>query len=271
MALVFPNIDPVAIRLGPLAIRWYALSYIAGILLGWWHLRRIAPAAPKAASAEQIDDIIVWGTFGVVLGGRLGYVLFYQPSHYLAAPLEIFELWHGGMSFHGGALGVILAIALFARRHDLSFLRLGDVVVCCVPLGLFFGRLANFVNGELFGRPTDMPWGMIFPQHDDLPRHPSQLYEAFLEGVVLFVLLFALRRMGLRERPGFLGGAFLAGYGAARFTAEFFRQPDPFMGYLAFGTTEGQLLSIPLMLVGAWLMLRAKREPLPPEPKPRPS
>jgi phosphatidylglycerol---prolipoprotein diacylglyceryl transferase len=261
MALVFPNFDPVAVSIGPLAIRWYALSYITGILIGWWHVRRIAPAPPQAATAPEIDDLVVWCTFGIVLGGRLGYVLFYQPSHYFAAPLEIFELWHGGMSFHGGALGVILAIAVFAWRHKRSFLRIGDVVVCAVPIGLFFGRIANFVNGELYGRSTELPWGMIFPAHGSEPRHPSQLYEAFLEGVVLFALLFLLRRMGYRERPGFLGGAFLASYGVARFVAEFFRQPDPFMGYLAFGTTEGQLLSIPLLLVGAWLMLRTRKPP----------
>jgi phosphatidylglycerol---prolipoprotein diacylglyceryl transferase len=258
MALAFPNFNPVAVALGPFAIRWYALSYITGILIGWWHVRRIAAQPPQAATATEIDDLVVWCTFGIVLGGRLGYVLFYQPSHYLFYPAEIVELWHGGMSFHGGALGVILAIAFFAWRRGLSFLRIGDAVVCAVPIGLFFGRIANFVNGELFGRPTDLPWGMVFPNGGAAPRHPSQLYEAGLEGVILFLVLFLLRHLGYRERPGFLGGAFLAGYAVARFIAEFFRQPDPFMGYLFFGSTEGQLLSIPLAMVGAWLMLRAR-------------
>ncbi len=258
MALHFPDIDPVALRIGPLAIRWYALAYIVGILIGWRHVRRIAASPPKAMSGEQCDDLVVWCTFGIVLGGRLGYILFYQPSYYLAHPMEVLELWHGGMSFHGGLIGVITALVLFARHDKLSFLMVGDAVVCAVPIGLFFGRLANFANGELFGRPSDLPWAMIFPRGGPEPRHPSQLYEALLEGVVLFILLFVLRRMGWRERPGFLAGVFLMGYGIARIVGEFFREPDSFMGFLAFGTTAGQLYSIPLILAGAWLAWRSK-------------
>ncbi len=272
MALHFPDIDPVAVRLGPLAIRWYALAYIVGILIGWRHVRKIAAAPPKAMSAEQTDDLVVWCTLGVVLGGRLGYVLFYQPDVYLADPVQILALWHGGMSFHGGLLGVIAALVLFTRRQKLSFLMVGDAVVCAVPIGLFFGRLANFANGELFGRPSALPWAMIFPRGGPEPRHPSQLYEALLEGVVLFLVLFFLRRMGCRERPGVLSGVFLIGYGIARIIGELFRQPDPFRGFitlgglLPFAVTEGQILSLPLILFGAWLVARAKPLPARPEP-----
>ncbi|HEY6336191.1 MAG TPA: prolipoprotein diacylglyceryl transferase [Alphaproteobacteria bacterium] len=256
--LHFPDIDPIAIRLGPLAVRWYAISYIAGILIGWRHVRKIAASAPKIMTEMQVDDLVVWCTFGVVLGGRLGYVLFYQPSAYLADPLQILAVWHGGMSFHGGLIGVVTALILFCRRNELGFRMVGDAVCCAVPIGLFFGRIANFVNGELFGRPTDVPWGMIFPNGGPEPRHPSQLYEALLEGVVLFTVLFFLRRAGLRNRPGFIAGAFLIGYGLARITVEFFREPDSFLGFLVFGMTMGQILSIPVILYGAWLISRAK-------------
>jgi phosphatidylglycerol:prolipoprotein diacylglycerol transferase len=264
MALHFPDFDPVAIKLGPLAIRWYALAYITGILIGWRHVRKIVTTPPKAMTELQVDDLVVWCTFGIVLGGRLGYVLFYQPSYYFTHPDQILALWHGGMSFHGGLLGVITALVLFTRRQKLSFRMVGDAVCCAVPIGLFFGRLANFVNGELYGRPADVPWAMIFPADPEkLPRHPSQLYEACLEGIVLFTVLFILRRAGLRQRPGFIAGAFLIGYGMARIIGEFFREPDPFLGFLAFGTTMGQLLSVPLILAGAWLIWQAK--PLPRE------
>jgi len=258
MALHFPDFDPVAVRLGPLAVRWYALAYIAGILIGWRHVRKIAASPPKVMSGDETDDLVVWCTLGIVLGGRLGYVLFYQPGYFAANPLQILELWHGGMSFHGGLIGVVTALVLFARQHKLSFLMVGDAVVCAVPIGLFFGRLANFINGELFGRPSDLPWAMIFPRGGPEPRHPSQIYEALLEGVVLFLVLYLLRRKGLRERPGFIAGAFLVGYGIARIIGECFREPDAFRGFLAFGTTEGQLLSLPLILIGAWLIARAK-------------
>jgi phosphatidylglycerol:prolipoprotein diacylglycerol transferase len=264
MALHFPDIDPVAIRLGPLAIRWYALAYIAGILIGWRHMRRIVTTAPKVMSADQVDDIVVWCTIGIVLGGRLGYVLFYQPSYFMAHPAEIFELWHGGMSFHGGLLGVVTALVVFTRIHRLSFRMVGDAVCCAVPIGLFFGRLANFANGELYGRPSEVPWAMVFPRGGPEPRHPSQLYEALLEGVVLFLVLAFLRWRGYRARAGVIAGAFMIGYGIARIIGETFREPDAFMGYLHFGTTEGQLLSIPLIIYGIWLIATAKPAPTPP-------
>ena len=271
MALQFPGFDPIAIKLGPLEIRWYALAYITGILIGWVHVRQIVRQAPRIMNAIQVDDLVVWCTFGIVLGGRLGYILFYQPIFYWAHPLQMFELWHGGMSFHGGLIGVITALALFARREKLSFRMVGDAVVCAVPIGLFFGRIANFINGELWGRPTHLPWGMIFPSGGNVPRHPSQLYEAFLEGIVLFSILYVVRRKGYRARPGYIAGLFLIGYGCARIIAEFFREPDSFMGYLAFGLTAGQIYSIPLIFYGAWLIWTAK--PIDPnafQPKPEP-
>lgn len=258
----FPVIDPVAIEIGPLAIRWYALSYVAGLLLGWWYVRRLAALAPPIMTREQVDDLLVWMTFGVILGGRLGYVLFYRPGHYLLNPADILMVWEGGMSFHGGLAGSLVAMALFAHRRDLTFLRVTDAVACATPIGLFFGRLANFINGELFGRVTDVPWGMVFPMGGPEPRHPSQLYQAGLEGVVLFVLLFTLSRSrAIRARPGMLGGTFLAGYGVARIVGELFREPDAHLGFLIAGTTMGQLLSIPMIAAGIWLILRARARP----------
>jgi phosphatidylglycerol---prolipoprotein diacylglyceryl transferase len=258
-AIPFPAIDPVLVEIGPLVIRWYALAYIAGIVLGWRLARRLVALKPVAATPEQLDDFITWVTLGIILGGRLGYVLFYRPGHYLANPLEILAVWQGGMSFHGGAVGVILAIVLFARRHRLDMLALADRTTAVVPIGLFFGRLANFINGELWGRVTDVPWAMVFPGAGPEPRHPSQLYQAGLEGLALFALLMVLvTRPSIRARRGFVSGAFLAGYGVARFIGEFFRQPDAHLGFLFAGATMGQLLSVPMIVVGAWLMLRAK-------------
>ena len=262
LVIPYPNIDPVLIEIGPFAIRWYALAYIVGLVLGWRYAFVLARRSPFGITAQQIDDFLVWVTLGVVLGGRLGYVLFYKPAYYLANPLEIFAVWHGGMSFHGGALGVILGIVIYCRRHGIPILAFGDVVVCVVPIGLFFGRIANFINGELFGRPSDVPWAMIFP-HDPLqvPRHPSQLYEASLEGLVLLaVLSFLFFRTPLRERPGAISGAFLLGYGLCRIVSEFFREPDAHLGYLFFGVTMGQLLSLPLIAVGLFLLLRRGRQ-----------
>ncbi len=265
-AILFPAFDPVAVSLGPFVVRWYALAYIAGIVGGWWLARRLVALAPVAATREQIDDFVTWTTLGIVLGGRLGYVLFYRPSHYLQAPWEALYVWQGGMSFHGGALGVLAALVLFCRHHGLDLLRFSDRVTAVVPIGICLGRLANFVNGELWGRVTDVPWGVIFPGAGPEPRHPSQLYQAGLEGLALFVLLQALVRVpGIRARPGFVAGAFLAGYGAARIVGETFRQPDAFLGFLFAGATMGQLLSLPMVLAGAWLMLRARptTEPAP--------
>jgi phosphatidylglycerol:prolipoprotein diacylglycerol transferase len=261
LALVYPSIDPIAIQLGPFAVRWYAIAYIAGLLLGWRYVKWLVAQPPYAMREIDVDDFLVWATLGVVLGGRLGYVLFYKPGYYLGNPLEVLALWHGGMSFHGGALGVICAIILFSRQRGLNLFQVGDVICCAVPIGLLFGRIANFINGELFGRVApDVPWSMIFPGGGPDPRHPSQLYEAGLEGVVLFLVMFLLwRTTNARNTPGVLSGVFLAGYGIARFISEFFRQPDSHLGFLIGGATMGQLLSLPLILAGLVLVIWASR------------
>ena len=265
LALPFPAIDPVAISIGPLAIRWYALAYVIGLLGGWYYARRLAANASlwgdlRRPTLADIDDLIVWVALGVVLGGRIGYVLFYNFDVYLAQPSEMFAVWRGGMSFHGGFLGSILAILLFARRRNLSGLAMLDLAAVVVPIGLFFGRIANFVNGELWGRPApDFPYAFVFPNGGSVPRHPSQLYEAFGEGLVLFVLLaLAVRRFGFR-RPGLLGGMFVLGYAVARIVCEFFREPDAQLGYLFGGVTMGMLLSLPMALVGAVAIVLAAR------------
>ena len=259
-ALLFPAFDPVAIAIGPIVIRWYALAYIAGIVIAWQVARRLVQRPPVAATPEQMDDFVTWATLGIILGGRIGYVLFYRPDILWTAPWEVLYLWHGGMSFHGGALGVIVAIAWFARRNHLPVLLFADRITSVVPVGLGLGRIANFINGELWGRTTDVPWGMVFPHAGPEPRHPSQLYQAAMEGVILLVVLqWIIRTPALRARPGFTSGAFLAGYGIARIAGEFFRQPDPQLGFLFAGATMGQLLSVPMVLVGAWLMARSRR------------
>ncbi len=262
--MLFPDIDPIAVQIGPLAIRWYALAYITGLLSGWMLMRRFA--SPYVGfTKEAVDDFLTWATLGVVLGGRLGYVLFYKPFYYLENPLSIVKVWEGGMSFHGGCLGVIVAAILFARRRGLSHWILGDLVTAVVPLGLFFGRLANFINGELFGRVTtlqDTPWAIIFPRGGPLPRHPSQIYEALLEGLVLFIVVLIVRRLPtVRSHPGMVTGTFLAGYGVARFTCEFYREPDPFLGFLWGGATMGQMLSMPMIAIGVALIVWAARRP----------
>ncbi|MBS0638489.1 MAG: prolipoprotein diacylglyceryl transferase [Proteobacteria bacterium] len=259
--LLFPQFDPVLIQVGPFAIRWYALAYIAGLLIGWRLLRRLVQWRPAVATAVQADDFLTWAVLGVVLGGRLGYVLFYQPSYYLQHPLEAFAVWEGGMSFHGGMLGVVTAIILFCRRNAIPLLGFADRVVTVVPIGLGLGRVANFINGELWGRPAPdwLPWAMVFPRAGLVARHPSQIYQAILEGLLLFLVMLALaRRQTVRERFGMLSGVFLTGYALARIVGELFREPDAFLGFLAFGTTMGQLLSIPMLIAGIWLILRAR-------------
>lgn len=264
-AIPFPAIDPVLVQVGPFAVRWYALAYIAGIIIGWRYTlalvrRGPAPPAGPAITTKDMDDFIVWATLGIVLGGRLGYVLVYKPGYYVFHPLEALQIWHGGMSFHGGLVGVILAMLLFARSRGFAFWRLADIVAAATPIGLFFGRLANFVNGELYGRASDVPWAMVFPHGGPLPRHPSQLYQAFFEGVCVFVVLAILEwRFRVRERPGTLAGAFLISYGIARIVGELFREPDAHLGFLLAGITMGQLLSVPMVLFGGWLILRGRR------------
>ena len=255
----FPAIDPVLISVGPFAVRWYALAYIVGILLGWLYARAIIRSqrlwgGPAPLTVTQFDDFVLWVTLGIILGGRLGYVLFYSPGYFASHPLEILQLWKGGMSFHGGFLGCVLAVVLFARRHGLSILSLGDITCAAGTIGIFLGRVANFINGELWGRPADVPWAMVFPTGGPQPRHPSQLYEAALEGLVLFVVLAILVRAGALKRPGFILGAFAFGYGIARSICELFREPDPQLGYLWGGLTMGILLSLPLILAGIILM-----------------
>ncbi|TBW34741.1 prolipoprotein diacylglyceryl transferase [Siculibacillus lacustris] len=263
--LPFPAFDPIAVQLGPLAIRWYALAYIAGILIGWWWVRRlIADDRPWGGrprpNAPEIDDFVLWATLGIVLGGRIGYVLFYNPAHYLANPSEIVMVWKGGMAFHGGFLGSVAAMVLFARGRSFSFLTLFDLFAAAAPIGLFFGRLANFVNGELWGRTSDVAWAMVFPYAGPVARHPSQLYEAALEGVLLFaVLAVIVARTDVLRRPGLLAGLFATGYGLARIAAEFFREPDAQLGFLAGGVTMGQVLSLPMVAAGLALAIWAAR------------
>ncbi|HET6239544.1 MAG TPA: prolipoprotein diacylglyceryl transferase [Acetobacteraceae bacterium] len=284
--LLFPNFDPVIVQIGPFGIRWYALAYIFGIVLGWRLTRRLVQLPPVIATSLQVDDFLTWATLGIVLGGRLGYVLFYQPGVYLAHPARIFEVWQGGMSFHGGAIGMAIAITWFCRRNGIRLLAFADRIAVCVPIGLGLGRVANFINGELWGRPAPLWWpgAMVFPYAEPVanpsqqvvetlrqtvcagfdpsrcvPRFPSQIYEAALEGLLLFTVMFTLsRREMLRERTGFLTGAFLVGYGVARITGEFFREPDAFLGFLPFGTTMGQVLCVPMLIAGAWLIARAR-------------
>jgi len=262
LVLPFPDIDPIAVALGPVAIRWYSLAYIVGLVAGWRYCRRLAARPPKAIDPDAFDDFLLWATLGVVLGGRLGYVLFYKPAYFFANPLEIFVIWQGGMSFHGGAAGVILAIILFAWKRGVSWLSLGDLVVCAVPIGLFLGRVANFVNGELYGRVTDaeaVPWAMAFPGGGPQPRHPSQLYEAGLEGLVLFVILLWMVRLGALKHRGLISGAFMLGYGMARFVVEYFREPDQGIALAPTLFSMGQLLSTPMILLGAALLFWAAR------------
>ena len=260
LAIPFPAVDPVLIAIGPFAIRWYALAYIFGIVLGWRLVRRLVLRPGWRVTPEAVDDLVFYVTLGVILGGRLGYVLFYQPGHYLDRPLELLAVWRGGMSFHGGLIGVLVATYLFARKRKLAFFELTDALAVVTPIGLCLGRIANFINAELWGRVTQVPWGVIFPNAGPEPRHPSQLYEAGLEGVVLFaVMLWAARGAHPPSESGRLSGIFLVGYALARIAVEFFREPDVQIGYLAGGITMGQLLSLPMLAFGLFLLARARR------------
>ncbi len=283
LTIPFPDFDPVIFQLGPFAIRWYSLAYIAGLVIGWRYCRHLAvrsPARfvpdelPAKATEEQtqkhnertaavFDDFLLWATLGVILGGRLGFVLFYKPGDYLSQPLEILKIWQGGMSFHGGLLGVLAAVAVFSWHRRIPLVALADIISAAAPIGLFLGRIANFVNGELYGRATDVPWAMIFPgDSEGLPRHPSQLYQAGLEGLTLFLVLYVLARRGGLDRTGLLSGVFLTGYALSRIAMELFRQPDAHLGFLLGGATMGQLLSLPILLGGLGLVawsLRGRR------------
>ena len=253
------GLDPIIFQIGPFALRWYSLAYIGGILVAWWYILRLIakPGAPMAP--RHIDSFVTWITLGIILGGRIGYVLFYEPAKYLDAPLEALKLWEGGMSFHGGLVGTLVAIWGFVRLNGLSFLRFADYVAVTIPFGLCFGRVANFINGELWGRPTDVPWGIVFPGGGPLPRHPSQLYEAALEGPVLFAVLWWLfHRTQARYYPGRLMGVFALLYGLFRFIVEYFREPDAQLGILDWGLTMGQTLCLPLILGGLYFIVTSK-------------
>ncbi|MEA2759722.1 MAG: phosphatidylglycerol---prolipoprotein diacylglyceryl transferase [Methylobacteriaceae bacterium] len=269
LALPYPIIDPVLIHVGPLPIRWYALAYIAGLILGWLYARALAGRdslwnGTPHPSPRSLDDLLVYCALGVVLGGRIGYVLFYNFSYYAAHLAEIPAVWKGGMSFHGGLAGAAVGIYLFARRYELPVLSAFDIGCAVVPIGLFLGRIANFIKPELWGRPSDVPWAMVFPDAGPLPRHPSQLYEAGLEGLVLFIALAIAIRLGALKRPGLVSGIFGIGYGVARITCEFFREPDPQLGFLFGNATMGMLLSLPLIAIGAVVLIVAlRRRPLP--------
>jgi phosphatidylglycerol:prolipoprotein diacylglycerol transferase len=256
--LMWPHFSPVLFSIGPFAIHYYALAYITALLIGWRLVRHTASLPPVAATGLQVDDFLTWATLGIILGGRLGYVLFYQPVFFLTHPSRIIAVWDGGMSFHGGFLGVTIAIIWFCKKHGINILRFADRIAIAVPMGLCLGRIANFINGELWGRPAApwFPYPMIYPQSGSMvPRYPSELIEASLEGIVLFIImLVAVRSATLRRCSGALTGIFVVGYGIARITSECFREPDWFLGFLPFGTTMGQILSVPMVLAGLGLI-----------------
>lgn len=271
--LPFPVFDPVALSIGPIDIRWYALAYIAGILIGWWYTRRLIandalwpvrtpgrdedenPLPRSGVKKTDLDDMIIWITLGIILGGRFGFVLVYAPGYYIQNPLEAFMLWQGGMSFHGGFAGVILAVSIFSYVRGVNPIRIGDVIAAAAPIGIFFGRIANFINGELWGRVTDVPWAMVFPMAGPDPRHPSQLYEAALEGVLLFLAIrIATHRFNAFHKPGMVIGIFVLGYGAGRTFVEFFRQYDPAIGLYWGWMSTGMALSIPMIIIGAGII-----------------
>jgi phosphatidylglycerol---prolipoprotein diacylglyceryl transferase len=262
----FPVFNPIAISFGWIVIRWYALAYIGGIVLGWLYARALIKntrlwGGPSPITLLEMDDYILWVTIGIILGGRTGYVLFYNFEFFVKNPIEIFELWKGGMSFHGGFMGCVFAVVLFCWKRNLSILSLGDITTAVGPIGLFLGRIANFINSELWGRQTDssVPWAMVFPNGGPLPRHPSQLYEASLEGIVLFIVLALMIRAGALKRPGLILGSFMTCYGVARIIGEFFREPDPQLGFLWRGLTMGMLLSVPMIIAGLIVVVMAWR------------
>ena len=265
--LPFPDVDPIALSIGPLSVHWYGLAYVAGILVGWFYARKLLadvnlwPGAQAPLTSEKLDDFLVWVAAGIVLGGRIGYVVFYDFAAVSVNPMRAIEIWNGGMSFHGGLAGTTLAMYLFAKRNKIAVWSMFDLVAAVVPFGLFFGRIANFINGELWGRITDVPWAMVFPTGGPFARHPSQLYEAALEGIVLFLLLRLMtHRFKALRQPGVVSGVFVCGYACSRIFVEFFREPDAQLGYLAFGwLTMGMVLSLPMLALGLWAIWRARR------------
>jgi len=263
LGLTYPDISPVIVKIGPLSIRWYSMAYLFGWAFAWYYMLQLIKKRGAPCSAAQVGDFAFWAMIGIIIGGRLGYVLFYNFSFYWGHPGDILALWDGGMSFHGGFIGVSVATYLFCKNQKIAFLRFTDILACAAPIGLFLGRLANFINGELFGRITDSNIGMVFPRGGPLPRHPSQLYEAALEGLALFFILwFLFHFTALRKKPGVLTGVFIIGYAAARTFVEQFREPDNQLGFL-YGTdflTMGQLLSIPMVLLGLYLIFRKDRK-----------
>ena len=268
LVLPFPAIDPVFFSIGPLPIRWYALAYILGLILGWLYARRLAArahlwGARARPSVESLDDLLVYATFGTIIGGRLFNVLFYGLDYYLAHPGEILAVWNGGMAFHGGLIGVAAGLWIFARRNGYPVLSVADICSAAAPIGIFFGRLANFIKPEMWGRPSDVPWAMVFPGAGEAPRHPSQLYEAGLEGLLLFVVLAILIARGGLKRAGLVSGVFGAGYALARIFSEVFREPDPQLEALGAGLTMGMVLSVPMLIAGLWLIARARGEARP--------
>ncbi|KQR34163.1 prolipoprotein diacylglyceryl transferase [Rhizobium sp. Leaf155] len=262
----FPNIDPIAFSIGPISIHWYGIAYVVGILLGWYYARKLSmtdrlwPSDKSPVTPVHLDDFIIWAAAGIVLGGRIGYVLFYDLPAVIANPVRAFEIWNGGMSFHGGLLGTTIAMILFARRNGIPVWSMFDIIAAVAPVGLFFGRIANFINGELWGRLTDVPWAVVFPTGGPFARHPSQLYEAGLEGIVLLIILSILIwAFKALKTPGTVTGTFVAGYALSRIFVEFFREPDAQIGYLAGNwLTMGMVLSAPMFALGVWAILRAR-------------
>lgn len=260
-AIPFPLIDPVIFQLGPIALKWYGLAYAVGLLAGIYLLRRLSQTKPIVIQSADADEFLSWACLGIIIGGRLGYVFFYNIEYFFQNPISVLYIWEGGMSFHGGFLGVVLTSFIFTYIKQIRFLRFCDMLSCVSPIGLFFGRVANFINQELVGRVTEFPLGVVFPMAGPQPRHPSQLYEAFLEGIILFVITNVLwRNNAIRNRPGFTAGVFVGCYGLFRAFAEIFRQPDEHIGYLSFGSTMGQWLSAPMVLLAFYLIFSSKKD-----------
>lgn len=259
--LTYPQIDPVIFEIGPLAIRWYSLAYVIGIVAGCLYADWLNKKAPSQKNLKVFDDYMVWVIIGIIIGGRLGYVLFYNFGYYIENPLDALQIWHGGMSFHGGFLGVVIASIIFCKKYKVEVWALFDLAACVAPIGIFLGRIANFINGELYGRVTDVPWAFIFPNGGPFPRHPSQLYEAALEGLLLFLILFYMANYTkAKARKGLLSGIFLIGYSLSRIFVELFREPDEHIGFLYSHITTGQMLSVPMLLLGIFLVINAQKK-----------